>query len=119
MKRYMAISLILIFIAPQLTYAHPPSAMKVIYDPSSTSLSIAVSHPVVSPRTHYVRRIEVIKDGTVIAERQFIMQYRKVLQQQKFKLTDVNPGDSITVKAYCNINGEIEKSGPIGSFVEE
>ena len=119
MKKYIIIFLILVVIIPQPTYAHSPSAMRVIYDPSSKLLSVAVSHPVVNPRTHFIRRIEVIKNGIVIAERQFIMQYRKVLQQYKFELENVNPNDTISVIAYCNISGEIEKSGTLNSFIKE
>ena len=98
-----------LFILSQPAYAHSPLSIKAEYDSVTKTLSVIVYHPVRSPSKHYIKVIEVKKGGAIVAKKEFKIQITRAAQKCDFTTGDIGPGDTLTVEAYCNINGSLER----------
>jgi hypothetical protein len=96
-----------LFIIPAA--AHPPTDMKISFDPVTAKISVTITHPVDDPATHYLSRVQVRLNGDVISD----PDYKSQPARDTFTLTDdvnANPGDEIWVTATCVRGGTLEKS---------
>jgi len=109
-KKQLLMLLGALLIACQFAYAHPPTGITAKYNPMTKELKVIVSHPVNKKYRHYVKKIEVSQDNKIIAEKSFVRQTSKVSEFTTFKLNDTITNENITIKAYCNISGELEKT---------
>jgi desulfoferrodoxin (superoxide reductase-like protein) len=92
--------------------AHPPSGMTIIYNDRLDVLTVSIDHDVKDRTTHYVEKIEVWIGNSQVIERTFTEQPRDKYNE-RFTL-NTEEGDQVTVKAYCNIEGMVERTMTIG-----
>jgi cytochrome b561 len=89
----------------QPVYAHPPSDILLDYDLDSQTLQVTLVHTVSDPVTHYVHRIQISLQGTVTT-----YEYESQPTDSRFTYQFVlpaSPGDTVEVKADCNLSGSI------------
>lgn len=89
----------------QPVYAHPPSDILLDYDLDSQTLQVTLVHTVSDPATHYVYRIQISLHGNVTT-----YEYESQPTDSRFTYQFVlpaSPGDTVEVKADCNLSGSI------------
>jgi hypothetical protein len=89
-------------------YAHPPKSPVLSYDPGSGVLTVAMTHGVSNVDKHYIERIEVSgerPDGR--GKEEYTSQPSEKEWTLTFDLGALKAGDSIQVKATCNVLGSI------------
>ena len=60
MKRLTIIFIVLVFLAiTSAVYAHPPSDIKISYDPKTKMLSAVVFHNTSNPAGHYIKKVDI------------------------------------------------------------
>jgi len=97
----------LTMISTQAT-AHSPGFMNLKY--SENDLRVIIFHFSLSPfRSHYVYRIEIEINGELILEENYDTQPRFFFLKYNFEIT-AEPGDEITVTAYCSLFGQKTKT---------
>lgn len=78
--------------------------MTIIYNDRLDILTVSITHDVKDRSTHYVDAIEVWIGNSQVIERTFTEQVRDSFNE-RFTL-NVEEGDEVTVRAYCNIAGD-------------
>jgi hypothetical protein len=89
----------------QPVYAHPPSDILLDYDLDSQTLQVTLVHTVSDPTTHYVHRIQITLNGDVTP-----YEYESQPTDSRFTyqfILPASPGDTVEVKADCNLSGSI------------
>ena len=94
---YGARAFIFLILTAQAAYAHPPEAIRADYDRYNNILKVSVEHPVRNPKQHYIKEIEIIKGGTVIAKEKFSSQANRKEQSAEFTMEGVKGGDLILI----------------------
>ncbi len=94
---------------PRAATAHSPSGMTLSYDAESGILSVAITHQVADPNSHYVVRVEIKKNGASYLEQAYSAQPTNSIFEYNYNLT-VEPGDLVEVSAFCVIGGSITRS---------
>jgi uncharacterized membrane protein YozB (DUF420 family) len=92
--------------------------MTIIYNDRMGILTVSISHDVKDRTTHYVNVIEVYIGNSQVIERTFNEQPRDNYNE-RFTL-NVDEGDKITVRTYCNIAGpqvDINRTMTIGAGI--
>ena len=85
--------------------SHSPSSMNLSYDRDTNELTVRITHTVENPNDHYVERVEVRKNGSVVDN-----SYTSQPSANTFTYTynvSATTEDSITATAYCNRFGDI------------
>jgi hypothetical protein len=105
-KRTLVSSVVLACLAaPIAAWANPPSAMKATYDAKRGELDVLVEHPVSNPETHYIKEVEVTKNGAVAQTLTFTSQSSRRNQTMPPIKFSMAPNDVVAVKAACNLWG--------------
>ncbi|MGC1119458.1 MAG: hypothetical protein WBA22_00060 [Candidatus Methanofastidiosia archaeon] len=89
----------------QPVYAHAPSDILLDYDLDSQTLQVTLVHTVSDPTTHYVYRIQISLHDNVAT-----YEYESQPTDSRFTCQFVlpaSPGDTVEVKADCNLSGSI------------
>ena len=89
--------------------AHPPSDMELNYDGKTGILTVVVDHRVGNPSNHYVERITITKNGTLVLEESYERQDDRARTSHEYRINAQN-GDSVEVEAECNRFGTISRS---------
>lgn len=114
MKKRGNMKLFLLFVIavciPFNVYAHPPRDISVQYSDSEKKLTVIVQHPSRNQKRHYVREVDILKNGKTIASKQFGNQLSRTNQISYFTIDDLKKGDEITIEAYCNMYGKLDKA---------
>lgn len=110
MKRIaiFVISLILLS-AVSVAYAHPPSDIKITFDPKTKMLEAVIMHNTSNPLNHYINKVDIGLNGKVIIEHLISKQDNKDSQTVSYLIPDVKDGDVISVEGYCSISGKLKK----------
>jgi hypothetical protein len=90
-------------------YAHPPSDIKITFDPGTKTLSAVITHTVSDPLKHYIKKADVALNGKEIIEHQISRQDTNEIQTVSYRIPDVKDGDVISVEGYCSISGTLKK----------
>lgn len=106
---------VLVLASAMTASAHPPDRMTIIYNDRLDVLTVSIDHDVKDRTTHYIEKIEVWIGNSQVIERTFIEQPRDNYNE-RFTL-NTEEGDEVTVKAYCNIEGSVEKTMTIGAGI--
>ena len=102
-----------------LVFAHNPTKIEITgFDAGKNQLSIRVTHPVSSARDHYVKKIEVIVDGKEPIEKKFFFQ-KGDRQTLTLNIPGLGEAENITVKAYSNRGGSLEKDFSVEELKKE
>ena len=110
MKRISMIfvALILVLIA-STAYAHPPSDIKITFDPQTKILSAVIIHNVSNPTNHFIKQVDVGLNGKKIIEHSISREDNNETQTVSYLIPDVKDGDVLSVEGYCSISGKLKK----------
>ncbi len=98
------ISFFIIWAYPQNAYATPPQDVKVTYDSKSDTLTVTITHKTLSQNYHYIKDVEIKKNGAVISKKQYANQPGPETFTYTYKLPAAK-GDTMEVTATCNLWG--------------
>ena len=90
-------------------FAHPPSAVTLVFDPATKTISVSAEHAVSRPKFHFIKKIDVSVNGKQVKEFTFLEQENKMRQRATYVLADIKADDIIAVKATCNLIGSKEE----------
>jgi len=85
--------------------AHAPSRIDLTWNTTEQTLKVTVFHPVLTPKSHYIDKIEVFLGDEVIAEKTFDSQQTATEMKTAIKIDTLKPGDKIKVRASCVKSG--------------
>ena len=108
---------ILLFFASS-AFAHPPSDIKITFDPASKILTAIILHNVSNPSDHYIKKVDVGRNGKEIVEHQISCQDNNESQAVQYLIPDAKNGDAISVEGYCSISGKLEKEITVSGMKE-
>jgi len=94
--------------------AHGPSALALSYDNNTQTLKAEITHTSKTPGSHYVGKVEIIKNGKVVAVREYKSQPTPDTFSYEYRIF-IGSNDTVEVKATCNRFGTIKQqltSGP-------
>ncbi len=92
-----------------LSYAHPPSAIDISYNPVTRMLTAVITHNVSDPKSHYIKNVDIGLNGQEIIGHQISRQDNDITQTVSYRIPDVKPGDILSVEAYCSISGTLKR----------
>ena len=89
-----------------LSQAHSPSNIVIDYNFDSEILTVTVNHAVSDPDTHYINQIDVWINDVFNTTEYYTRQFETTYQIDTFNIT-ASHGDTIKIKAHCNISGSL------------
>jgi len=108
--KFIAICGILIFgVALMSTQvgATAPRYMKLVYQPGT--LQVTILHFSPARLIHYIYKIDVEKNGTLVVSQQYTSQPKFFFNTYNYNVT-ASPGDTLTLTANCVLFGKLTRS---------
>ena len=105
----MALSVLVFLAAVSAAYAHPPSDIKIAFDPQTKILKAVIMHNTSNPLTHYIKKVDIGLNGREIIEQAISREDNSESQTVSYLIPDVKEGDVLSVEAYCSISGKLQK----------
>lgn len=99
----------LVFAFSSPAYAHPPSDIKIAFDPATKMLTAVIIHNVADPLSHYIKKVDVGLNGKEIIEQAVSRQDNPGSQTVICLVPDVKDGDVLSVEGHCSISGKLQK----------
>ncbi len=96
--------LLLLFMLALPVAAHPPAQVSLAYDSQNQSLKVTTTHQVSDPTSHYVFRIDILKNGEQVITKEYAIQPTSSTFSYDYPLNATN-GDVLKAVAYCIIAG--------------
>jgi hypothetical protein len=96
-------------------YAHPPSDIKITFDPETKMLRAVIVHNTSNPVNHYIKKVDVGLNGKEIIEHEISKEDNNETQTVSYLIPDAKEGDVLSVEGYCSISGKLEKEIKVGS----
>jgi hypothetical protein len=93
-----------ILVAPSSAFAHAPKEVKLGMDADMKQLSVTLTHKSPLPSWHYIKTVQITKNGTVISTQEYKNQPDKETFEYIYPVAAV-AGDAIEVTATCNVTG--------------
>jgi len=90
-------------------YAHPPSDIKISFEPKTKTLYAIIIHDVSNPADHFIKKVDVGLNGKEIIEHIISRQDNNNSQTVSYLIPDVKSGDVLSVEGYCSISGKLKK----------
>ena len=115
--KFIAVVSILLIGITMLTFSGTATSPRYIglkYDAKTHTLNVKVLHLSPAPKIHFVYRIEIAINGEVIQSHIYTSQPKIIISSYTYNIT-VNPGDTLTVSAYCVLWGFLQKSQTISN----
>ena len=110
MKRIAALlALLLLFVFTSIAYAHPPSDIKITFDPDTKMLNAVIMHDVATPLSHYIKQVNVGLNGNDIIVQNLSQQDNSDSQTVSYLIPGAKFGDVLSVEAYCSLSGKLKK----------
>jgi hypothetical protein len=86
--------------------AHTPAGADVSYDENSGDLTVAITHQVDDPATHYVKQVTVMLGTTVLIDKSYTSQPDKSSFTYRYSLPQLKGSTGeIKVNTVCNLIG--------------
>lgn len=98
-----------VLVMSTVALAHPPSDIKIQFDPATKTLTAIITHRVSNTNSHYISKVDIGLNGKEIQMLPFTKQETKKSQTVKIVLPQVKKGDTLSVEGYCNLSGKLEK----------
>ena len=98
-----------LLVASATAFAHPPSDIKIQFDPATKVLTAVIKHRVSNPKTHYIYKVDIGLNGKEIEMLPFKEQETNASQTVKFTVSQAKKGDTLSVEGYCNLSGKLTK----------
>jgi hypothetical protein len=95
---------LLLALLPAPGRAHSPKEVILTYDRAKQTLEVRITHPSQNPAAHYIKKVELKKNGQTISTTEYQSQPEKTTFVYSYPL-DAAPGDVIEVKAACSYFG--------------
>jgi desulfoferrodoxin (superoxide reductase-like protein) len=92
------------FMYPQTSLAHSPNDVKLSYDSQSQMLDVTITHKSPFPSTHYIKSVEIKKNGSVVSTDKYENQPDQATYTYSYKVP-ATAGETLEVKASCNLYG--------------
>jgi len=108
MKKIIIFLAICVFIS-QAAYAHPPSDVKITYDPKTKILTAVIAHNTVDVKKHFISKVSVGLNGREIISQAISQQDSNIGQKVSYLIPDAKAGDKLSVEGHCSISGKLEK----------
>ena len=108
-SKVIILAFCLSIIVPSISYAHPPSEIKITYDSATKMLTAVIYHNVSNSASHDIKRVDVGLNGKEIVSHLISRQDNNLTQSVTYLIPDAKSGDTLSVKAYCSISGELER----------
>ncbi len=89
---------------PAPAQADPPQEVTLSHDAATQTLSVTVTHKTLFSGLHYVKQIEIKKNGKTVGSYDFKSQLDKKTFTQSWPI-DAKAGDTLEVTARCNLQG--------------
>lgn len=96
--------LLAVFPHTQKLYANPPQDVKISYDSGLQILTVTITHKSFVTSFHYIKHIEIKKNGTIISNNTYDSQPDPETFTYTYKLPAVE-GDKLEVTASCSLWG--------------
>lgn len=109
MKKIAVLSALFLAASVAVAYAHPPSDIKITFDPAAKMLHAQVMHDVKDPAQHFINKVDVALNGKEIITQAISCQENNMSQAVHYLITDAKAGDTLSVEGYCSISGKLEK----------
>ena len=109
MKKALLFAVAAIFTAVTTASAHPPSDIKITFDPQTHVLHAVIMHNTSNPINHYIKKADIGLNGKEIASVSFTRQENNEYQTVTYSIPDAKNGDVVSVEGYCSISGKLEK----------
>jgi len=97
------------FVLSAVAYAHPPSDIKITFDPATKMLNAVIFHDVSNPSKHYIKNVDVALSGKEIIQQSISRQDNLDTQTVSYLIPDAKIGDLFTVEGECSISGKLAK----------
>jgi desulfoferrodoxin (superoxide reductase-like protein) len=109
-KRVIVLFLLLCFsLFAGAAYAHPPLDIKITFNSKTGVIKAVIYHQVNDSSKHYIKKVDIGINGKEIGDLKFSRQDNLLTQTISYTIKDFKPGDKISVEAYCNLSGKLEK----------
>jgi hypothetical protein len=96
--------LIFFFFYPQPVSAHTPENVQLEYDSYTHTLKVTITHNTSSPDTHFIKSVEIKKNGLVLSSNEYDSQPARDTFTYAYDVS-VEDGDTFEVTANCSISG--------------
>jgi hypothetical protein len=104
-KMRLAVSIMIFtFIVPLSAHATPPKDIQLAFNPNEQTLSVTIIHASFMPGTHYIKTVDIKKNGLLVSNNTYTSQPDKKTFTYTYKIPAV-PGDVFDVTASCNFYG--------------
>jgi len=100
-------SLILVavcFLYPQMSFANAPKDVQLSYDSTSQILSVTITHKSPFPNIHYIKIVEIKKNGNVVSTNKYKSQPDQATFTYSYNVA-AKAGETLEVKASCSLYG--------------
>ncbi|HQL00843.1 MAG TPA: hypothetical protein PK090_08720 [Smithellaceae bacterium] len=94
--------------------ADPPQEVALSYDNAAQVLTVSVTHKTLFSGLHYVKRIDIKKNGAPAGTFDFKSQPDKKTFSQSWPI-EAKAGDTLTVTAECNLQGNTTATLVVGA----
>jgi desulfoferrodoxin (superoxide reductase-like protein) len=104
-----------LIVLPAPVLAHQPSQMALEYDADTQMLAISITHSVPDSTSHYVKKVEITKNGEPLLTKDYTSQPSASTFSYTYAIAADNE-DVLDVTAYCSIYGSIREQITVSTF---
>jgi hypothetical protein len=97
-------TVILLGILPGIAQATPPKDVQLTYNHTDQTLTVAITHYSLMPGFHYIKNVDIKKNGQIISKDTYKSQPGKEYFSYIYKIPAV-PDDDFEVTATCSFYG--------------
>ncbi len=108
-RKVWFLALFIFFAAVPMAYAHPPSDIRISFDPNTKILKAVIMHNTSNPLSHYIEKVDVGLNGKEIIEQLISREDNNESQSVSYLIPDAKDGDTVSVEGYCSISGKLTK----------
>jgi len=109
MKKTFVLFSLMTFLGIGAVYAHPPSDIKITFNPDTKMLQAIIFHNTSNPINHYIKKVDVGLNGKEIIGHEISREDNNETQTVSYLIPDAKEGDNLSVEGYCSISGKLKK----------
>lgn len=92
------------FMYPQMSFAHAPKDVQLSYDSTSQTLSVTMTHKTPFPNSHYIKTVEIKKNGNVVSAQKYENQPDQATFTYSYNVP-AKAGETFEVTVNCSLFG--------------
>ena len=104
MKRF--ILFLVLAIATQMVYSHPPKKITTDFDKNTSILKIIIEHDTPNGEKHHIDEIKIERNGQELLLQKISNQVDLKEQKAIYFISDIKQGDELKITAHCNVYGK-------------